>query len=46
MVAAGVIRLSGSSPFQQDLKGALIRLGDGVAFRIDGEEDRRADGSA
>jgi hypothetical protein len=42
MVATGVIRLGGSDPFQQDFKGALIRLGDGVAFRIGGEEDCRA----
>jgi hypothetical protein len=37
MVAAGVIRLGGSGPFQQDRKGALIRLGDGAAFKIEGD---------
>jgi hypothetical protein len=39
MVAAGVIRLGGSGPFQQDLKGARIRLGDGVVFNDGGDFD-------
>jgi hypothetical protein len=46
MVAAGVMRLRGSGPFQQDLKGARIRLGDGVVFKIEGEDDWLADGSS
>jgi hypothetical protein len=34
MVAAGMLRLGGSGPFQQD---ALIRLVDGAAFKIEGD---------